>query len=272
MKTMRAYRYGLLLAALAGFAGLAAAQSATDDAIAEYRAMFGDDNPAELWETRGKELWENPRGARNVALASVCDLGLGVGVIKGAYARLPRYFKDSGRVEDMESRLLGCMVDKQGLDRDDLLANRFGDGSRKSDLEALSAYLVAQSKGMKLEVPLKHPKEKEAYALGKSIFYYRAGTHDFACATCHSESGKRIRLQNLPNLADAKDAQFAYTTWPGYRVSQGELRTMEWRLNDCFRQQRLPDLQYASPAAIALTTFLAKNAEGGVMNAPSIKR
>jgi sulfur-oxidizing protein SoxA len=28
----------------------------------------------------------------------------------------------------------------------------------------------------------------------------RGGTHDFACASCHGEDGKRIRLQDLPNL------------------------------------------------------------------------
>jgi sulfur-oxidizing protein SoxA len=250
----------------------ASAQSPVSDPISEYRAMLGDDNPAEFWESRGKELWEAPRGPKAVALSKVCDLGLGAGVSHGAYASLPRFFKDSGRVEDLESRVLDCMVGLQGLDRAQLLASRFGDGERKSDLEAITSYLVAESRGAKISLPLRHPKERDAYALGRAIFYFRAGTHDFACATCHGESGKRIRLQSLPNLTERADAQVAYTTWPAYRISQGELRTFEWRLADCFRQQRLPELQYGSDAAIALTVFLAKNAEGGVMNAPGLKR
>jgi L-cysteine S-thiosulfotransferase len=260
----------LCTAALATNAPPAAGSS--DDAIAQYRAMFGDDNPAELWESRGKDMWEAARGPKHVALAAMCDLGLGAGVSVGAYARLPRYFQDTKRVEDMESRLLGCMTELQGFDRDTLLASRFGDGARRSDLEALMAYLVSQSRNAKIVLPLTHAREKEAYDVGRAIFFYRAGTHDFSCSTCHSESSKRIRLQNLPNLTEPQDAQAAYTTWPSYRVSQGELRTMEWRLADCFRQQRLPELQYGSPAAIALTMFLAKNAEGGVMHAPAIKR
>ncbi|WP_240095815.1 sulfur oxidation c-type cytochrome SoxA [Thermomonas flagellata] len=257
---------------LGAAATLAYAQSAKDDPVAEYRAMFGDDNPAELWQSRGKDLWEQPRGPKNVALAAVCDLGLGKGVVKGAYAQLPRYFKDSDKVEDLDSRLLTCMVRDQGLDRDTLLAHRFGDGDNKSDIEALAAYIADQSRGMPIKVALTHPKEKQAYALGKALFYYRAGTHDFGCSTCHSQEGKRIRLQQLPDLAAADGAKEAMTTWPAYRVSQGEVRTLEWRLGDCFRQQRLPEMIYASEVPIALTLFLAKNAEGGVMAAPGLKR
>jgi sulfur-oxidizing protein SoxX len=47
---------------------------------------------------------------------------------------------------------------------------------------------------------------------------------------------------------------------------------MEWRLQDCFRQQRLPQLKFGSDVAIGLTMFLARNAAGGVMAAPSSRR
>jgi sulfur-oxidizing protein SoxA len=55
-------------------------------------------------------------------------------------------------------------------------------------------------------------------------------------------------------------------------VSQGELRTFQWRLNDCFRQQRFPELIFASDASVALTMFLAHNANGAPFDAPAIKR
>jgi sulfur-oxidizing protein SoxA len=104
------------------------------------------------------------------------------------------------------------------------------------------------------------------------MFVYRGGTHDFSCATCHAEDGKRIRLQDLPNLMTVAGAQKAYTTWPAYRVSQGELRTFQWRLYDCFRQQRFPELVFTSDASIALTMYLARNANGAAFDAPAIKR
>jgi sulfur-oxidizing protein SoxA len=50
------------------------------------------------------------------------------------------------------------------------------------------------------------------------------------------------------------------------------VRSFQWRLYDCFRQQRFPELEFTSDASVALTMFLAKNANGGVFNAPSIKR
>ena len=33
------------------------------------------------------------------------------------------------------------------------------------------------------------------YEVGKRLFFMRGGTHDFSCASCHGEEGKRIRLQ-----------------------------------------------------------------------------
>jgi len=164
------------------------------------------------------------------------------------------------------------MVTLQGFARADVVRQAFGNGPPRSDMEALVAYVTSESRGAVMNVPTSHPKEREAYALGERIFYFRGGTHDFSCASCHGDPGKRIRLQDLPNLTDQKDAQRAYTSWPGYRVSQGELRTMQWRLYDCFRQQRFPALEFGSEASIALTAFLAVNANGGTFNAPAIKR
>src|SRR3981189_3665211 len=73
----------------AGFwTGAGAADAAP---FSSYRGMLGEDNPAELAVARGEELWQTPRGPARVTLAT-CDLGLGPGVLRGAYASLPRYF------------------------------------------------------------------------------------------------------------------------------------------------------------------------------------
>ena len=257
--------------ALTLVAALAFGQGNTVDEIAKYRAALQEGNPAELWEARGEELWKQKRGPKGVSLEA-CDLGQGAGVVKGAYAQLPRYFADADRVMDLESRIVWCMVNLQGINEADAKRGVFGNPDRKSDMEAYVAYVTSQSRGIKMNIPLTHPKEQEAYRLGEKIFYFRGGTHDFACATCHGEDGKRIRLQDLPNLTTKEGAQKAYTTWPAYRVSQGELRTFQWRLNDCFRQQRFPELIFASDASVALTTFLAHNANGAAFDAPAIKR
>ncbi len=260
-----------LAAAVLACAPVALAQGSAADEIEKYRQALQDGNPAELWELRGEGLWKAPAGPKKVSLEQ-CDLGKGPGVVKGAYAEMPRFFADAGRVMDLESRLVWCRVTLQGMSEADAKRNPFGSPERKSDIEALVAYVTSQSRGVKMDVSLDHPKMKEAYALGQKIFFFRGGPHDFACATCHGEDGKRIRLQDLPNLTSKAGAQRGYTTWPAYRVSQGEVRSFQWRLNDCFRQQRFPELEFTSPASVALTTFLAYNANGAAFDAPAIKR
>lgn len=264
-----------LIAAIAAMAISAAtpaiAQTSATDEIARYRQLLADGNPAELWEMRGEELWKTKAGPNNVSLEQ-CDLGKGPGVVKGAYVELPRYFKDVNKVMDLEQRLIHCRTNLQGLSKEDATKNPFASRGKPSDIEAIVSYITAESRGMKMNVSTAHPEELATYETGKKLFFYRAGAYDFACATCHATDGQRIRLQDLPNILNKDNAQAAYTTWPAYRVSQGEVRTMQHRLYDCFRQQRFPVPGYASDAITAVTMYLAKNAEGGVYNAPALKR
>ena len=268
-------RAAIAIAAGAGIATLAAyAQqqpAAASSGVEQYREMLGEDNPAELWEARGEELWKQKRGPKQASLEK-CDLGLGPGVVKGAYTVLPKYFADTGRVEDLESRLVTCIVTLQGFTPQEAKKNPFANPGQKVPMDALVAYVSAQSRGMKMNVSLDQPQEREAYEIGRKLFYYRAGPHDFGCVTCHGADNERIRLQELPNLTTPAGSQRAFTTWPAYRVSQGEVRSMQWRLNDCYRQARFPQLEFVSPASIALELYLAYNANGGVMNAPAVKR
>ncbi|GAB1576531.1 sulfur oxidation c-type cytochrome SoxA [Bordetella petrii] len=273
---MNKKRIAAAACALAGLA-LAGAQavaeeSTTAEGLAQYREMLADGNPAELIEMTGEDIWKEARGPKNASLEQ-CDLGLGPGVLKGAYAQMPRYFADADKVMDLETRLVHCMVTLQGLDAAEAAKKPFsGSGQYSTDIESLVAYVVAQSRGAEIAVPQLHAKEREAYQRGREIFYYRGGPYDFSCASCHSADNQRIRLQDLPNLTRQEPARAAFSTWPAYRVSQGALRTMQWRLNDCFRQQRMPELIYGSQASIDLTVFLGVNAAGGAMNAPAIKR
>ena len=266
-----------IVALAAGMALTAQAQAQDDSkdntaaALAQYRQMLADGNPAELWEAAGEALWKKPAGPKQASLEA-CDLGLGPGVVKGAYARLPRYFKDTGRVMDVEQRLMHCRMTLQGLTKDEASANPFSSPGKPSEIERLVAYITSESRGAAIDIPLAHAQEQRAYELGRRMFFYRAGAYDFACATCHAQPGLRIRLQELPDLLTADGARSAYTTWPGYRVSQGEVRTMQHRLYDCLRQQRFPEPLYGADVITALELFLARNANGGKMDAPSIKR
>jgi len=264
-----------LIAALIGIgatAPAAIAQSSASDEIARYRLLLQDGNPAELLVARGAAMWQQARGPNDISLAG-CDLGLGRGIVKGAYASLPRYFADADQVQDFEARLIFCMVTLQGFPRDELVRHPFSAiGERQTDIEALTAYAVDQARGATINVPQTHPLERAAFARGRYLFYLRAGPYDFSCSTCHGADDRRIRLQELPNFERAEAAQRAFAQWPAYRVSQGALRTMQWRINDCFRQQRFPEPTFTSQATVDLITYLGVRANGGKMDSPSIKR
>ncbi|MEQ1776519.1 MAG: sulfur oxidation c-type cytochrome SoxA, partial [Burkholderiales bacterium] len=113
-----------------------AAQHKPGNGLAVGRQMLAEDNPGDLWAERGKRLFNEKRGPKNASLEQ-CDLGIGPGVVKGAFAQLPRYFADTDKVQDLESRLLTCMVNLQGFKREDIVRTRFGNLDRDSDMEAL---------------------------------------------------------------------------------------------------------------------------------------
>ncbi|MBI1285151.1 MAG: sulfur oxidation c-type cytochrome SoxA [Thiobacillus sp.] len=244
--------------------------------VEEYRAALADKdaNPGLLTIDKGEILFKEKRGPKNASLEK-CDFGLGAGKIKGAYAQMPRYFKDTNRVQDVESRLVTCMVKLQGFTEAEVKTHVFADqrsNEGNTDLEALTAYVAYQSNGMEINPPLKHPMEKETLSLGEALFWRRTGPMDFACSTCHAEDGKRIRLQPLLNVLNKKDIQATMGAWPTYRVSHGVVRTMEHRMWDCNWQMRTPDIDYGSPAAVALIAYLTHQASGGVYDLPGMKR
>ena len=248
-----------------------APKSAISAEFEKFREVMEDASPAELFEAKGEELWKTRRGPKNTTLDQ-CDLGLGPGVLKGAYVQMPRYFADADQVMDAERRIVYCMVTLQGFKAEDLAKQPFSNELRTPEPVSLVTYVAGQSRGMKVAVPQKHAKEREAYRVGQEIFNFRAGAWDFSCASCHSEDGKRIRTQDLPNLTSNKEAIAAFQSWPGYRMTGGLMHTLQWRMNDCFRQQRFPEPGYTSETLSDLMTYLGVNANGHVYKGPGIKR
>ena len=268
----------ILLAAAAALAfapQLAAQDAETEKAIEKYRAMLREDpwsNPAYLDVDRGEALWTTPAGPKQATLEQ-CDLGKGPGKVEGAFAELPRYFADADRVMDLETRVLWCMEKLQGISAADYARRPHpGGGQPVKELGAIATYVASKSAGRTFAAPLTHAKEREIAALGETLFHRRSGPFDFACATCHANSGLRIRLQGLPYLAEKKEASKVVGDWPAYRVSSTHVMTMQHRLYDCFWQMRMPELLLGSEASVALIAFLTHQAAGGEIAAPGLKR
>jgi sulfur-oxidizing protein SoxA len=254
---------------------LPAAEDATERELEKYRQMLKADpwsNPGMLDADRGEALWRQQRGPNNASLEA-CDLGKGAGVVEGAFAELPRYFKDADRVMDLEARLLWCMEKLQGFEAGALIKRPYSKANQSgTDLEALATFIAHKSNGATFAPQLKHAKEREALKLGEALFFRRQGPMDFSCASCHGDTGKRIRLQALPYLMKPEEARRVVGEWPAYRVSQGTVMTPQHRIADCYWQMRLPLIDYGSDVTVALTMYLVNQASGGAITAPGLKR
>lgn len=264
----------ILIIATHSASNIHAQSKSAKEAIDDYRSSLQDGNPADLNAARGEALWKTKAGPKNATLEA-CDLGLGAGIVKGAVGVLPRYFADTNKVMDAEGRLVHCLVTLQGRKPEEFNAKNFTSvaGQKATLIEDLVAYMYDESRGVAINVPQSHPMEKASFARGKEAFYFKGGTHDFSCASCHNQDEKRIRMQGLPNLTGpGKGSQDAFAQWPAYRVSQGGLRTMQWRMQDCLRGQRMPELNYLSQTSVDLITFMGVNAKDGKMAAPALKR
>ncbi len=224
----------------------------------DQNIMMMADNPAQWTAMDGETLFEEARGPNNVSLEE-CDFGKGPGVLEGAYAEMPRYFEDTGKVMDLETRLVHCMVTLQGFSPDDPeVAKRHGSGS---DHMKLQTYIASKSSGYAWNPPMDHPLEKAMRDAGEVMFYRRAGKADFACSTCHAETGKRIRASVLPNKNVPEEWTKAIS-WPAFRVGHDQVRSSQHRLRGCYWQMRQAGPVAGSDGSIAMLSYWTDSARG----------
>ena len=230
--------------------------------------MLMPDNPAYDLIAQGEALFKQARGPKNASLQG-CDFGKGPGVVKGAYVEMPRYFADTGKVMDLESRLVHCMKTLQGF-TDDAAAVKTRHGSA-SDMMKLQTYIGSQSNGMPWNPSMSHPMEKAMRNAGEVMFYRRSGTMDFNCATCHAADGKRIRASVLPNIKAPHEWTKAIS-WPAERVSHDNVRSSQHRVLECLWQMRYPNINLGSDASVALISYWTDAARGQPAIIPDLKR
>jgi sulfur-oxidizing protein SoxA len=208
--------------------------------------------PTELIVAQGEELF-NRKGPSGKTMAE-CDFGLGKGVLEGAAARLPRYFLDTGKVEDLDSRILTCMTRVQGFKPEQI---------RRSEVVAIAFYIASKSTGYRIQVRLLFPQERELYALGEKLFYARSGRRDFGCATCHvTYVGRRA---GVLRYADVLGKDKSWTNWPAYRYSNDQAWTMQDRIRACYTVVGHPGPELYSLPVLALQLFMAYQANGAVV-------
>ena len=257
--TTRATLIAAVCALLAATAVAVGQDEATEKAIQKYRDMLKADpwsNPALLDADRGEALWKSPRGPKNVSLEK-CDLGKGPGKVDGAFAELPRYFADAGRVMDLETRILWCMETLQGFKRADLVKRPHpGGGQPVKELGAMATYVASKSADMKFAAKLDQPQETRDGGARRN-------------PVLPPLRAVRFRLRDLPRRPRAcasacrgcrsssspEEARKVVGEWPAYRVSTTHVMTMQHRMFDCYWQMRMPELELGSEASVALITY-----------------
>lgn len=227
--------------------------------------MMMQDNPAYFVVDDGKALFHTKRGPNDKTLER-CDFGKGPGVLEAAYVELPKYFEDTGKVMDLESRLTYCMKTVQGFSSDD------PEMQNRADIRALMAYVSAQSNGYEWAPSQSHPMERAMRDAGEVMFYRQSSKLDFSCATCHTETGKRIRASVLPNIHRPEEWTKAIS-WPALRVGKSSnIRSPYQRLRGCYWQMRKGRINRQSDAAIAMFSFWKDAARGQPAILPDLKR
>src|SRR3954464_13146726 len=121
-----------------------AQDSETEKAIEKYRAMLKQDpwsNPGFLDVDHAGALWSTPAGPKQATMEK-CDLGKGPGKVEGAFAELPKYFGDGDRVMDLETRILWCMEQLQGISAADYVKRPHPAGGQPvKELGAMATYV-----------------------------------------------------------------------------------------------------------------------------------
>jgi sulfur-oxidizing protein SoxA len=222
------------------------AKKSAADGIAEYRKMLEDGNPAELFEAKGEDLWKKKRGPEE-RLAGAVRPGQGPGRRQGCLRRdaalLCRHRPHAGpRVApgDLHGDAAGH---RPRRDRQDA----FGKGETANIDRAghLDRRHVARHALQPAAGPCRRTQAPTRSA--SAAFFFRGGPMDFSCATCHGEDGKRIRLQDLPNLTKNPGDGIGFAAWPAYRVSNGQMWSMQLRLNDCYPPAALSRTRASAP-------------------------
>ncbi|WP_018110653.1 sulfur oxidation c-type cytochrome SoxA [Thermus igniterrae] len=253
---MRSYKHRLFLAGLAllGVLGGLFAYTQQQKPLDPYeeamrqRQMYLETFgvlPGELYAEEGKELFFR-KGPSGKTLEE-CDFGLGKGKLQGAYAVLPKYFPDSRRVEDLESRVYTCMQTVQGFKPAQI---------KRDEVKAITTYIASFSSKAKMQVVPKHPQELALYNLGRELWYHRAGARDMSCAVCHDQyAGQRVRLSPVRSPKQGLGSE-----WPAYRFEADKLYTMEDRIAFCYESIAIPAPAFYSEPYIALTLYMLAEA------------
>ena len=219
------------------------------------QALQDDDatNPGMLWVEQGAKLWAEPAGKSGKSCAS-CH-GDATQSMKGVAARLPAVDAASGRLMNLEARIIDCRVNRQGAP---------APAYESRELLNLTAYVSIQSRGVPRSVTI-DDAARPFFERGKTFWQTRQGQLNLACGQCHDENvGKKLR-------GDTISEGHAHG-WPGYRLDWQGMGSLHRRLRACSLGVRAEVLDFGSPEYLALELYLAWRGGDLPMESPGVRR
>ena len=238
------------LALVAGVAR-AAPRSGIEYAGADVRAIQSDDaqNPGMLWVDRGRALWnDGPRACAG------CH-GDAASSMRGVAARHPAWSVGARRVVDLEDRINACRVERQ---------RRPAFARESEDLNALTAFVATQSRGMPIAVDVTGPAQP-AFKRARDFYATRRGQMNLACASCHVENaGKRLLAETI--------SEGHGNGYPAYRLEWQAVGSLQRRLRACLYGIRASLPPEGADVLTELELYLAWRASGLPVEAPGVRR
>ena len=244
------------------------------EGIAKYREALQDGNPAELWEARGEGLWKE-RARPEEGLAGEVRprprAWRGQGRVRAVAALLPRRRpgdgpRDAPRVVHGHAAGLHARPMPRRI-----RSARHRPQVRHRGAGRLRHVRVARHQDERRDARIR--RNRRRIRLGEKMFYFRGGLARLRVRDL-SRRGRQAHPAAGPAQPDRARRARRRPTRRGPRIAyrRASCARSSGACNDCFRQQRFPELEFTSDASIALTMFLARNANGAAFDAPAIKR
>lgn len=236
--------------------------SMSDEDRKMYQEMI-ENNPAEMDVSYGSEIFEDAVGGED-KLAKF--FGVKVDKLPDFIATFPKYMENIGMVVALDQALQAAMHNngKKPYKLD------------SKDMISLSSYVKSLANDKMVAVDINANKHmKEAYELGKKMWFEKRGGRGLSCANCHEDSpvgatGMILRTQLLPKVS-SKDAN-SMGTWPAYRMEKSQLVTLQGRFRQCMNNSLQAKIPFGSKEIVALEVYVANMNKDMPISIPGLKR
>lgn len=246
----------LLSALLFGSLSLYAAEAMSSADKALYSA---DDNPGEIFVPKGEKLFTKLGGS----LADFASfLGTNEDKLGEAVATFPKYVEKLQSVVSLDQAIQGYFS----------LKNVKAPALKSDEMANLTLYIRAEANELPIAIDASDKRVLAYIEKGKEIYETPRGKRGLACYSCHNDKivGMRLRMQELPDPNDATTK--AAATWPGYRMMQSRITTLQTRMQQCMKNSAQAVIPHGSEEMVALEAYLTSKVQGKEIAVPGLKR